>query len=87
MFHNGFEWPMEERAKFEKRIVEKGWPNDWFSKSTTGSDPWIFYMSANFIEHCLEIIDQILAGVGAYIRHQEFGDITIADRNPPFLAK
>lgn len=64
MFHNGFEWPIEERKKFENLIQEKDWPQEWFQKSTSDDKPWIFYMSASFIEHCLATVDQVLEGVG-----------------------
>ena len=68
MFHNGFEWPMEERDKFENLIKKKTWPQEWFQKSTTDGEPWIFYMSDSFIEHCLATIDQVLEGVGKYAK-------------------
>lgn len=72
MFHHGFEWPVEERYKFEETMRNKGWSLDWFEKSTSGDVPWIFYMSDEFIDHCLKIIDQILEGVGMYLtQHDE----------------
>ncbi|CDO60271.1 hypothetical protein BN1012_Phect2058 [Candidatus Phaeomarinobacter ectocarpi] len=67
MFHNGFEWPMEERHKFGKRIENEAWPEGWFTQSNTGGEPWIFYMSDDFIKHCLKMIDQVLHGVGEYL--------------------
>lgn len=73
MFHNGFEWPMEERHKFSEQIRKRGWPRGWFKKSTSGDQPWIFYMSAEFIQHCLDTIDQVLDGVGAYLTQREPG--------------
>ena len=68
MFHNGFEWPIEERQNFENLIQERAWPQKWFEKSTSDGDPWIFYMSDSFIKHCLKTIDQILEGVGKYAK-------------------
>jgi hypothetical protein len=68
MFHNGFEWPLDERVKFAQRIRSKGWPSDWFSTATSDDEPWIFYFSEQYIEHCLEMIDQVLDTVGAFIR-------------------
>ena len=74
MFHHGFEWPMKERHKFDKTIQQKGWPPEWFEKSETGDEPWVFYMSAQFIQHCLTTIDQVLEGVGTYLKqHEEVG--------------
>lgn len=75
MFHNGFEWPMDERKTFGELIAAEGWPDRWFKKSTTGGDPWIFYMSDEFIAHCLEMIDQVLEGVGRYLEHRRAGQI------------
>ena len=68
MFHNGFEWPMEERRKFENLIQERAWPQKWFEKSTSDGEPWIFYMSDSFIEHCFETIVQVLEGIGKYAK-------------------
>ena len=73
MFHQGFEWPLDERNKFEKTIRQKQWPSDWFTQSTSGGEPWIFYMSADFIQHCLDTIDQVLEGVGTYLIRSEQG--------------
>ena len=70
MFHLGFEWPMEERIKFDERVRSGDWPAEWFQKSTTNDKPWIFYMSAEFIRHCLTTIDKVLEGVGAYLKRR-----------------
>jgi hypothetical protein len=67
MFHKGFEWPMAERKKFAKLIADKGWPADWFVKSTTNHEPWIFYMSDTLIQLSLTRIDEILEGIGIFI--------------------
>ncbi len=68
MFHCGFEWPVDERRAFEARIRDTNWPSDWFARATRGGDPWIFYMSEIFIEHCLTTIDQVIEGLGAFVR-------------------
>jgi hypothetical protein len=68
MFHNGLEWPLDERVRFDERIRSKGWPSDWFSTATSADEPWIFYLSEQYIEHCLEMIEQVLAAVGAFNR-------------------
>ena len=67
-FHNGFEWPPAKRAAFEKRIKSEMWDASWFSKSTTGGDPWIIYMTHEFVAHCLTTVDQVLEGFGAFVR-------------------
>ena len=71
MFHLGFEWPMKERCKFNKRVQSGEWPAEWFRKATRGDEPWIFYMSDEFITHCLKTIDEVLEGVGAYFRERQ----------------
>jgi hypothetical protein len=70
MFHNGFEWPLVERERFQQRIA--GWPSDWFSMATSGHKPWTFYMTNTFIDHCLLTIDSVLSGVGAFARQLPF---------------
>ena len=71
VFHLGFEWPIQERTKFDERLQSGDWPTGWFRKSTTSGDPWIFYMSDQFIQHCLTTIDEVLEGVGAYLKQQQ----------------
>jgi hypothetical protein len=68
MFHHGFEWPEEERAKFEKRIAADGWPPEWFDKAESDHKPWIFYLSYEFVDHCLATIEGVLEGLGAFVR-------------------
>ena len=70
MFHLGFEWPMEERIKFDKRVQSGDWPAEWFRKATRDDEPWIFYISAEFIKHCLTTIDEVLEGVGTYLNRR-----------------
>jgi len=70
MFHLGFEWPREDRERFAKRITDEGWPNDWFNGATSGSNPWIFYMSDSFIEHCLTTTDSVFDAIGVFVRDE-----------------
>ena len=81
MFHHGFEWPKPERAKFEALIVQKGWPSDWFSRSTSGGEPWIIYMSDFLIRHSLDWIDATLEGIGKFVQgrypHLDAGSATV----------
>lgn len=69
MFHCGFEWPVDERQRFSKRILDSHWPEEWFDQVTNDGKPWFFYMTNTFIQHCLEMIDQVICGVGAYYKH------------------
>jgi hypothetical protein len=68
MFHEGFEWPVSERTRFERRIATAGWPVDWFSKAATGGEPWIFYLSDTFVDYCLTTTENVLSGLGAFVR-------------------
>ncbi|MEE4013467.1 hypothetical protein V1T76_15450 [Roseibium sp. FZY0029] len=74
MFHNGFEWPTETRQKFANRIKNDGWPETWFSCAKSNHEPWVLYMTDEFIAHCLKMIDQVLDGVGEYLS-QPKGDL------------
>lgn len=66
MFHFGFEWPIEERRHFGNRLRTSQWPASWFSKSTHNDDPWVFYMSSRFIDHCLATAGGIITGIGRF---------------------
>jgi hypothetical protein len=70
MVHNGFEWPMDQRRNFASMIAQQKWPKEWFSVATADGEPWMYYMSPQFIEHCLKTVDAILSGIGAYVRAQ-----------------
>lgn len=66
MFHFGFEWPVEGRRDFEKRLCASGWPAEWFSNSTSNNELWIYYMSSVFIDHCLAVTGEIITGIGHF---------------------
>lgn len=68
MFHNGFEWPKSEREKFERLIVSEKWPSNWFDRSLTGGETWIFYMSDVLIQLVLVQVDEMLSGIGAFVQ-------------------
>lgn len=67
MFHLGLEWPQSEREQFAKRIKADGWSSEWFPIATSGELPWIFYLSDDFITHCLNTFDQVLNGLGTFV--------------------
>ncbi|MGJ5814537.1 hypothetical protein [Paludibaculum fermentans] len=67
MFHNGFEWPRERCKEFAAHVEQKSW-QAWFSNSTRGGEPWIFFMTEEFIIHCFDMIHRLLDGFGAYCR-------------------
>ena len=64
MFHFGFEWPPDERRKFDMRLSE--WPSDWFGTVTSDGKPWMFYMSSLFITHCLDLAEDVLKGLARH---------------------
>ena len=66
MFHCGFEWQAEDRQRFEERLNNSDWPSNWFSKATSGEEPWMFYMSPKFIELCLDRTEQIIEGIKGF---------------------
>ena len=66
MFHRGFEWPPRQRQAFAERLDE--WPDGWFDSATSDGKPWIFYMSPEFIFHCIDTVEDVLRGL---IRFQE----------------
>ena len=66
MFHHGFEWPMQERKKFDEAIRNNNW-TEWFEKSESGGKPWIFYMNDKFIKDCLTTADQVREGVAEFL--------------------
>lgn len=70
MFHCGFEWPVEERTAFKKRLDDGTWPMTWFSSASSGSEPWIFYLTDDFIDHCLETADKVLTAFGQFIQNE-----------------
>ena len=61
MFHNGFEWPVHERRAFAKSLSK--WPDGWFDSSTSGDEPWMFYMTTQFISHSIDTAENVLLGL------------------------
>jgi hypothetical protein len=70
MFHHGFEWPVDERDRFAKRIANEGWPADWFAVATTDGKPWMFSLSDKFIRHCVKSTEQVLQAIGSFVRDE-----------------
>lgn len=67
MLHSGFEWPVDDREKFETRIELRKW-QAWFSSARTGGRPWSFYMTEAFIARCLNLVDELLEALGRLVR-------------------
>ncbi|HEY4231995.1 MAG TPA: hypothetical protein VGM76_01085 [Lacipirellulaceae bacterium] len=70
MFHCGFEWPVVERERFRQHRIKEKWPVDWFSDAKRNSEPWICYMAQPFIDHCLDIIQKSIDGIGAFCKKE-----------------
>lgn len=79
MFHCGFEWPVKDRQRFEDRLNNSGWPSNWFSKATSGEEPWMFYMSPKFVELCLDRTEQIIEGIKRFAFDDSFFPISDQD--------
>lgn len=76
MFHGGFEWSSEKLKKFEKKLLDEDrWPSDWFSKATSGDEPWMFYMTSTFVDHCLDMAERVIEGI------EQFGRDGIRNRS------
>jgi hypothetical protein len=70
MFHNGFEWPKERCTEFAAHVEQRNW-QAWFSDSSHGDEPWIFFMTDQFINHCFDMIHKLLDGFGAYCKGRD----------------
>lgn len=68
MLHSGFEWPVADRAKFARAIVEQRFPEGWFERALTNGEPWIFYMSEELILRVLTLVDDVLTAAGRQLR-------------------
>lgn len=66
MFHGGFEWLSEELKDFERLLGENLWPRDWFSGATVDDEPWMFYMTPLFVDHCLETAEKAITGIALF---------------------
>ena len=68
MFHWGFEWPIEEREGFGHLIRDSGWPSAWFDQAVDGHGPWVFYLTDEFVSHCLDAFERVIDAVREYIQ-------------------
>ncbi|MGD9863405.1 MAG: hypothetical protein AB7S99_09350 [Pseudodonghicola sp.] len=68
MFHNGFLWSAETISKFSNRVASEKWPDAWFASVDKGGKPWLYYMSPEFCDHCIRLIDEIMDGTGRYLK-------------------
>ena len=64
MFHNGFEWPQTRRYEFMSLIEKHQW-HGWFSWARRGGEPWVCCMTADFVNHSLDLVHRVLDALGA----------------------
>ena len=69
MLHNGFEWPAERRTKFAARVGN--WPKRWFACSRFGGQPWVWYMTDEFIDRVLSLVEETMEAAGAEARTRQ----------------
>ena len=72
MFHGGFEWAPEKLKAFKKELDRNRWPTEWFSKATSDDEPWMFYMTPTFIDHCLKTAEAVVSGVEKFTFERTF---------------
>jgi len=68
MVHNGLEWTPRERKRFAQTIQESTWSAEWFVRASISGKPWIFYMSDEFIGHCINTAEALLDACGNQAR-------------------
>jgi hypothetical protein len=81
MFHCGFEWPKKECVKFAKLIQDERW-QAWFALAKRGEEPWIVYITEDFINHCIDVAHQSLDAFGAYSKRQDPIDVIPIEVSP-----
>ncbi|CUX06668.1 Yma [Agrobacterium tumefaciens str. B6] len=67
MFHMGFEWPLEDRQKFEKLVNQNRWET-FFTSSRHGNEPWIFYLTDSTVDGLPDWVDELITKIGLFAR-------------------
>jgi len=89
--HNGLEWPPAKRAEFDVMVADKGWPSEWFTRSTSDRRTWIIYLSVDLIQRTLSLVDDVLDAAGRFAARNieahgfRFEDAGPADEPPEAL--
>ncbi len=71
MFHGGFEWSVSNRQKFANLIEREGWQK-FFTCSTSGGVPWIYYLTNETIEDMPDWVGRILDELGQFAKDLPF---------------
>ena len=74
IFHWGLEWPADERREFPGLIRDSGWSGSWFNWSEDRDGPWVFYLTDDFVSHCLDLFEQVFEVVQKYIQNVDVAD-------------
>lgn len=72
MLHDGFEWPLERREKFSKRVM--AWDPMWFMSALSNHKPWVWYATEMFFSRVLDFIDEVMDAAGAHVREVYYPD-------------
>ncbi len=62
VFHNGYEWPIEQRTAFVKAIRERKW-DDYFDRSTSGGEPKMFYPKKSFLNESISMAEEMVVHI------------------------
>jgi len=71
MFHGGFEWSVGNRQKFMEMIEKEGW-QQFFTCSTYGGEPWIYYLSNETIDGMPDRVGTMLDELGQFAKELPF---------------
>ncbi|MYC39259.1 MAG: hypothetical protein F4X66_20465 [Chloroflexi bacterium] len=63
--HWGFEWPKYVCQQFQDATAQ--WPDGWFEVARIDAEPWMFSMSATFIDHCFEVAKETVGGLQDFL--------------------
>lgn len=71
MFHGGFEWSVRNRRKFANMIEKEGW-QQFFTCSTSGGEPWIYYLTNETIDDMPDRVGKMLDELGQFAKELPF---------------
>lgn len=71
MFHGGFEWTVSNRRKFANMIEKEGW-QQFFTCSTSGGEPWIYYLTNETIDDMPDRVGKMLDELGQFAKELPF---------------
>ena len=57
-------------------MQQNEWQEGWFIEMNLCQDSRMFGMQAEFIEHCLDTIDQLIVGFSKFVRNRAFPKVS-----------